>query len=231
MSLFSSSRTQLVALALVAAASPYLMAAAAPQALNQIQVPSQVPSGTILPFGGDSAPAGYLLCDGTEVQRSMYPKLFAAVGSNFGAATAFTFTLPDLRGRFLRGVDGAANNDPDHNSRTASGPGGTTGNGPGSLQGDARRGISGTVSGSTSINGAHAHGITTYQDDFDEDDGNGSSAAPGWADDATATSAHLRVAVTTTDAAHGHTFNVFASFAGDNETRPKNVYVNYIVKI
>src|SRR5262245_43012908 len=143
---------------------------------------ARVPCGPILPFAGETPPPGYLLCNGTELLRDDYPALFAAIGTSWGFDTSFTFTLPDLRGRFLRGVDGGAGNDPDALSRTAIMPGGNVGDDVGSLQADGRRGFSGTFAGTTSTNGLHSHDIDTRQGDWDEDDGM-SGADPGWADD------------------------------------------------
>jgi microcystin-dependent protein len=46
----------------------------------------------------------------------------AAIGNAFGAGDgSSSFHLPDLRGRFLRGVDGSANVDPDKAPRCLSG--------------------------------------------------------------------------------------------------------------
>jgi len=49
---------------------------------------------------------GYLLCDGSEVSRTKYARLFQRIGTTFGSASGTTFTLPDLRGMFVRGFDG-----------------------------------------------------------------------------------------------------------------------------
>ena len=66
-----------------------------------------VPIGTILPYSGANAPYGYLLCDGSEVERAKYPDLFDVVGTTYnGTATLVgvsTFRVPDLRGRFALG--------------------------------------------------------------------------------------------------------------------------------
>src|SRR3954467_12625321 len=65
-----------------------------------------VPPGTIVAYGGDTAPPGWLICDGAKVSRVEYANLFAAIKINWGQGNNVdTFTLPDLRGRFLRGVD------------------------------------------------------------------------------------------------------------------------------
>jgi len=63
-----------------------------------------VPVGSITAFGGASAPAGWLVCDGAAVSRSVYADLFAVVGTLHGAGDgASTFNLPDLRQRFVLG--------------------------------------------------------------------------------------------------------------------------------
>ena len=61
------------------------------------------PSGMIMPFAADYAPAGWLKANGAAVSRTVYAKLFAAVGTRFGAGDGYsTFNLPDLRGEFPR---------------------------------------------------------------------------------------------------------------------------------
>jgi phage-related tail fiber protein len=98
----------------------------------------QPPIGTILDYGGVTPPPGYLFCNGAPLNRSTYAALFAVIGTQFGGGDGVsTFNLPDLRGRFTRGVDGGAGNDPDAASRTQSKPGGSTGDAVGSLQADA----------------------------------------------------------------------------------------------
>src|SRR3990167_3386083 len=52
----------------------------------------------------DSAPAGYLFCDGAAVSRSTYSALFAILGTIWGVGDgATTFNLPDLRQKFPLG--------------------------------------------------------------------------------------------------------------------------------
>lgn len=61
---------------------------------------SDTPSGAILQFAGSSAPANWLLCDGSLVSRTTYANLFTAIGTIYGAGDgSTTFKLPDLRGR------------------------------------------------------------------------------------------------------------------------------------
>jgi microcystin-dependent protein len=62
---------------------------------------SGTPVGAVLAFAGSTAPAGWLLADGSEVSRSQYPLLFAAIGTTYGSDSNSTFKLPDLRGRVV----------------------------------------------------------------------------------------------------------------------------------
>jgi microcystin-dependent protein len=65
-----------------------------------------VPSGMIMSFAGSAAPTGWLKANGASVSRSTYAALFTAIGTTYGAGNgSTTFTLPDLRGEFVRGWD------------------------------------------------------------------------------------------------------------------------------
>jgi microcystin-dependent protein len=57
-----------------------------------------LPTGIILPYGGATAPSGWLLCDGTSYLRADYPNLFAIIGVLFGSADGTHFNIPDMRG-------------------------------------------------------------------------------------------------------------------------------------
>jgi microcystin-dependent protein len=81
--------------------------------------------GTILAFAGliDSshpAPPNFMMCDGTAMKKvSESDPLWKAIGTTWGdgskqrdvLVTGYDFNLPDLRGYFLRGVDGGAHRD------------------------------------------------------------------------------------------------------------------------
>ena len=59
-----------------------------------------LPIGTSLDGYWTSAPAGYLLEDGSAISRTTYADLFAVIGTTFGAGNgSTTFNLPDSRGR------------------------------------------------------------------------------------------------------------------------------------
>jgi phage-related tail fiber protein len=64
-------------------------------------------AGLIAFFSASTAPDGWLACDGAVVSRTTYAALFAAIGTTYGVGDGTTtFSLPDLRGEFLRGLDG-----------------------------------------------------------------------------------------------------------------------------
>lgn len=168
---------------------------------------SGIPSGVVFPFAGTAAPYGYLVCDGSAISRTDYPDLFLTLGTSHGQGDgSTTFNLPDYRGRFLRGVDGLAGNDPDKASRAAMATGGNTGNTVGSVQGDVNK-LHGHpyYAGSGYGNwGTNAGGLTRYAGMASYSEFTG----------APTTSADQQI-----------------GGSGGNETRPKNVNVNYIIKV
>lgn len=67
--------------------------------LTQCEAPS-VPTGTMMPFAAASIPSGWLLCNGSLINRTTYAALFAVIGTTYGAGNgSTTFGLPDLRGK------------------------------------------------------------------------------------------------------------------------------------
>lgn len=101
-------------------------------------LPDEAPVGTILAWAGEmkSIPDNWKFCNGRSLNKKKYPALFEAIGANWGGDGAPKFNLPDLRGLFLRGIDAGKGRDPDTQKRTPSKPGGKP-NGIGSLQDDS----------------------------------------------------------------------------------------------
>ena len=65
--------------------------------------------GEIKWYAGKSAPAGYLVCDGATVSRTTYAKLYAAIGTTWGAGDgSSTFKLPNLIDRVAWGATAAS---------------------------------------------------------------------------------------------------------------------------
>tara|TARA_R100000808_G_scaffold12077_1_gene30453 strand:+ start:1252 stop:2460 length:1209 start_codon:yes stop_codon:yes gene_type:complete len=102
-----------------------------------------MPTGAIVPFGGSSAPTGFLLCSGQAVSRSTYSALFGVISTTYGAGDeSSTFNLPDLRGRVVAGQDDM-----------------------GGSSADRLTGLTGGVDGDTlaATGGAETHVLTTAQ--------------------------------------------------------------------
>lgn len=64
-----------------------------------------VPTGGLVMWPTDTAPNGFLLCDGTAVSRTTYAALFAIVGTTFGSGNgSTTFNLPNYEDRMPYGT-------------------------------------------------------------------------------------------------------------------------------
>lgn len=196
------------------------------------------PTGTVLAYGGSAAPSGWLLCNGSAVSRTTYAALFAAISTFHGSGDgSTTFNLPDYRGRILRGRDGGIARDPDRASRTAANSGGNTGDNVGSVQGEAtkKNGLtaSGTVDKSqwNSDQSAHTHGPAAGNNYI-----YGYSSGGPWNVPTTGAPAFSGgpAGATGSGSASWSSVNANATVTigtGDNETRPINAYVNYIIKL
>ena len=68
------------------------------------------PTGGLMMWPSNSAPSGFLLCDGSTVSRTTYSALFAIVGTTFGSGDgSATFTLPNYTNRFPVGAGSSYN--------------------------------------------------------------------------------------------------------------------------
>jgi phage-related tail fiber protein len=190
-----------------------------------------IPSGSLQAFAGSTAPAGWLLCDGSAVSRTIYGALFSAISTAWGYGdNSTTFNLPDLRGRFLRGRDAGIARDPDRATRTAANTGGNTGDAVGSIQGVATK-IPNTsfttaaqaLSGGNAISVGHSHGTYTQTTVFSY------PGVPSWgpSDGSYGTFGGGDHGHSVTGTCPASTVNG----GGDSETRPLNANVNYIIKI
>ncbi len=93
-------------------------------------------TGTVQAFAQATCPSGWLAANGSNVSRTTYSVLFAAISTIYGTGDgSTTFTLPDYRGYFLRGWANGSTIDPDKASRTDRGDG-TTGDNVGTKQAD-----------------------------------------------------------------------------------------------
>jgi microcystin-dependent protein len=196
----------------------------------QSQLNAIVPSGTIVAFAGaidgnpgemvnghaatHAPPSGWLLCDGMQLNGldPTYAALYGSIGVSFGGtASSKAFDLPDLRGYFLRGLDAAAVTDPGAASRTALQPGGNSGATIGTLQ------LDGLANHSHGVNDpGHSHQYYS--------EGDGCSGEQGLPRQGPGSCVYAH---TTSPSATG----ISIQSAGGVETRPKNVAVNYLVKL
>lgn len=176
---------------------------------------STLPLGTIVAYAHKQDPRNgeWLICDGRAISRTEYAQLFDIIGDTFGDGDREkTFNIPDFRGRFLRGVDrggesGDAKRDPDSAKRKAMNPGGNTGNKVGSVQEDAFQ--------------SHTHKTKSLQR---------YGAAEEWRFN---TDGNARFALNehmdvTDDPPKELPYGTGPE--GGKETRPKNAYVNWIIK-
>lgn len=217
-------------------ASPVIPTAATTEnstkAASTAFVRSVIPAGCIMDFGANTAPAGWVECNGASVLRAdpIYAALFAAIGTTFGTVDGTHFTLPDFRGKFRRGWDHGAGVD--------------TGRTFGSLQAHAFQThvhtatSSSSSSSSTSIAaaGAHAHNVIGKNNAA-------SYAGPGvnynnmgfdQVQNITVTDTqgnHAHTATTTTTTTTTTTINAPSSGNPQAETRPVNVAVLVIIKL
>lgn len=126
-------------------------------------------SGSIVAYVSETPPAGYLECDGSDISRTTYATLFAIIGVVYGdgsgTGSATHFTLPDLRGKFPRGWDNGATNDPNAATRTAQTTGGTTGDHVGSVQADGLK--------------SHLHTLAIDDNGCDDSGGSNEDSAGG----------------------------------------------------
>jgi microcystin-dependent protein len=145
-------------------------------------VPDGVPVGSVFCMATTAVPSGYLECDGSDVSRSTYGDLFAAIGTTWGNGDgSTTFTLPDLRGEFVRGWSNGRTGVDD--TRTFA-----------SAQGDQVK--------------QHNHTFTRS---------GGGSVQSGGGASGTATSTQ-------------NTSNYPTTVVDDDETRPRNIAMMYVIK-
>ncbi len=66
------------------------------------------PAGSMMMFAAAAAPTGWLICDGSAVNRVTYATLFSAISTTYGAGDGTTtFNLPNFNGKAPFGKDAA----------------------------------------------------------------------------------------------------------------------------
>ena len=68
-----------------------------------------LPCGSIVNYAGDTAPTGWIICDGSELSKTIYSDLFYIIGNKYGSASDDNFKLPDLGERIPAGFKSGTN--------------------------------------------------------------------------------------------------------------------------
>ena len=64
-----------------------------------------IPVGGLMPYAGATSPEGWLLCDGSAINRTTYANLYALIGTTYGSGDGTTtFNVPDMRSRMPMGA-------------------------------------------------------------------------------------------------------------------------------
>ena len=174
--------------------------------------------GLIMPFSGpkDKIPSGWLSCDGSSrLRQGEFQQLFEVIGTSWGKGDGDnkTFSIPDLRGMFLRGVDHSSGKDPDVELRKPLGTGEKYG--VGSVQSFATS-LPRTKNYVTNIAGNHSHKINEGAGDRDG----------GYLDSKRKGQKTQQGGGIVASGEHHHEI----IGGGDKETRPINAYINWIIK-
>lgn len=187
------------------------------------------PVGSILTYSGVSAPGGWLLCNGNEVSKAQYPRLFAVIGNLYGSpVNSNNFVLPNLADRIPVGKSGSNN---------VADVGGAS-----NVTLSVANLPAHSHTGTTNSNGSHTHSITdpghthsqtTNQDDYNEWGG----SPPSFADDAGNSVTWNNINSSTTGitinsgGAHTHTFTTDSTGSGNSiDIRNKYIVLNYIIR-
>ena len=213
-----------------------------------------VPTGVIFPYGGVSAPTGWVACDGMVYNASVNPQyapLYTVIGNAFGGTNNTNFQVPDLRGRFIRGTD-------DMNTSQ-----GAAGRDTGRVRGTAQAGSTARSSitpmalalgqgshGHTVSPAQHTHQIITGGKGHDNNTGVPAYSSASWAQDNSSNGWGWYTTDTKYDTwTHSGTGNpanpggvtitvgpdalpsMTVNSGGDPETRPINVAVHHIIKL
>lgn len=177
-------------------------------------------TGIMCPFGGETPPDGWLLCDGGAISRTTYRPLFDVIGTAYGVGDgSTTFNLPNAIGRYIgyngRGYIEAGLPQHTHN--------GTTDN----MSANATGGVSGLGTG---WGGYNAGGVTpvgtgnmtaskTSNAPYNQEDGNHYQMGTG------------SIAI---NVQHNHSFttgNAVGSIWGASDTvQPATLRANIIIK-
>lgn len=160
-----------------------------------------VPTGSIMPYIGTTAPNGWLLCDGSAIPSGIYyDKLKTLTGNN----------TPDLRAMFLRGA-GSGNGKEGPRLKEV-------------VQDDIKSHFH-QINLNTNSSGIHSHSMFFSNDNYSGTGGGDT----GLEDDRP--NNYNREIQTDHAGSHSHNVSGNSYTTGGSETRPINYGVNYIIKI
>lgn len=151
-------------------------------------------------------PSGWLKAAGQAVSRSMYPRLFAAIGTTYNLSNDTDnslFRLPDARGMFFRGADDGRGIDP--------------GRVFGAMQ--SSQNLAHTHTGNTTLAGEHTHTVNYNMINY-----TGMSGAGGG--DAFQNTPATTIALS----AGAHIHGLVIDQSGGTEARPVNMTVQVLIK-
>lgn len=165
------------------------------------------PAGQVAYFARDAAPAGWLKANGAAISRTAYDRLFAVLGTAYGAGDGFnTFNLPDLRGEFLRGWDDGRGVDA---YRALGTP-------------QASQNLAHNHTGDANSAGSHSH---SYSDGRPT-----ATPSPGIQAGANFTGVWEIFSTRTTGSAGSHTHSLTIANSGGTEARPRNIALLACIK-
>lgn len=183
-----------------------------------LATPVNFPIATIHAFAGTSAPEGWAMCDGSAVSRTEYAALFAVIGTTYGVGDgSTTFNLPDMRGEFLRGLD---------NMGTAAGARGLDSDGTARTVGQTQANATAANGLSTTSGGSHTHRLSIRGVTASGSNAAGTASLMNNTPTGTAVTLNSNNTANTTGSTHSHSMQ-----SSDTETRPRNMAVNYIIKL
>jgi microcystin-dependent protein len=187
-----------------------------------IHAQNGVPTGSIIPFVGSTAPVGWLICNGDAIPSGIeYDALKKVLGSGNTPAT----NVPDLRAMFLRGTG------------TNAASGYTSYSGPDLMakQVEATKAHEHAQQGTitTTENGSHSHTVYSWKNGWVNRSSDASLGAfKADPENPSAGSDDYPIS-TTSSGSHTHNLTLTGNTAtsAGAETRPVNYGINYIIKI